>query len=197
MWTYIGSSWDCKAIMAWEPSGHLVYISHNRQNDRETINEVWITDKNWVACEPIIIWRNHGQLGFRFSLSRWTGWWHGMMGVFAICYNMKQQNAHNFLCLFGFFFLPPKFPSGAFVGWEAIQNEWVAWWVSWVAWWVYNLLQNEVNNAQNFVCLFVFFLPHISIVALVVWERASHERFSIKWLPVSRTYPISTKLVQP
>jgi hypothetical protein len=45
--------------------------------------------------------------------------------------------------------------------------------------------------------LFVSSLPHISIVELVVWEQASHERFSIKWWPISRTYPKSKKLVQP
>jgi hypothetical protein len=53
------------------------------------------------------------------------------------------------------------------------------------------------NNAHNFLCMFVFFLPHISIVVLVVWERASRKRFSIIRQPVSRTYQKSKKLVQP
>jgi hypothetical protein len=105
--------------------------------------------------EPII-WRNHGQLGFRFSLSRWTGWHDdGCLCIFATIRSNKMLTT-LFLCLFGFFFLPPKFPSGAFVVWEAIQNEWVAWWVS------YNLLQNEATKCSQlffFLSFFVIFPP--------------------------------------
>jgi hypothetical protein len=119
----------------------------------------------------------------------------GMMGVFVICYNMKQQNAHNFVSFFvWFFFLPLKFPSGAFViVQEATQNELSG--MMGVFQICYKMKQ-QCSQLCLFVCLF-FSLPHISIVELVVWEQASHERFSIKWRLNSRTSPKSKKLVQP
>ncbi len=93
-------------------------------------------------------------------------WWVSL----HICYNKKQQNAHNFVCLFGFF-LPPKFPSGAFVVWEAIQKRMSG---------MMGVLQFATKWSNKmlttfFVCLVFFLPPKFPSGAFVVWGAIQNQ----------------------